>query len=140
MTDNEIIKALECCCEQRYMCPRECPLYNVCDCGEMVLEKKAIDLINRQKAEIERLKEKVNKQGLVAQVIIDDEKMEEIKNDILEQIEYNIKEIKSEAYKEFAERLKKKIHKRVTEAGQQVLSIEPKGIDNLVKEMTEGAE
>ena len=52
------------------------------------------------------MKEKVNKQGLVAQVIIDDEKMEEIKNDILEQVEYNIKEIKSEATKEFAEKLK----------------------------------
>ena len=53
MTDNEIIKALECCAVM-YDCP-DCPFE--CDCGNMGnLSTAAIDLINRQKAEIERLK------------------------------------------------------------------------------------
>lgn len=58
MTDNEIIKALECCDGSFDRC-EECPLDNVSQdklrCWE--LEKSALDLINRQKAENERLKE-----------------------------------------------------------------------------------
>lgn len=54
MTDNEIIKALE-CCAVAYDCP-VCP-FN-CECGNMGnLSSAAIDLINRQKAELEELKE-----------------------------------------------------------------------------------
>ena len=58
MNDNDIIKALECCKIKTppYKC-EECPLLrgmsNSCiyECKEL-----AYDLINRQKAEIERLK------------------------------------------------------------------------------------
>ena len=54
MTDNEIIKALE-CCAVAYDCP-VCPFE--CDCGNMGnLSSAAIDLINRQRAELEELKE-----------------------------------------------------------------------------------
>ncbi|MGN0114846.1 MAG: hypothetical protein ACI396_05925 [Acutalibacteraceae bacterium] len=54
MTDNEIIKALECCVLG------DCDLCN-CKCGSTgdcrdALNKKTLDLINRQQAEIERLK------------------------------------------------------------------------------------
>lgn len=53
MTDIEIIKALECCacsdgCEN-------CPYSKQCDGVEQITN--ALDLINRQKAEIEKLKE-----------------------------------------------------------------------------------
>lgn len=56
MTDNEIIKALECCSndDDDSGC-RNCPLgdkYPYCD---DVLDGRTIDLINRQKAEIEAL-------------------------------------------------------------------------------------
>ena len=53
MTDNEIIKALERCGQHR-----ECCYCNsVEECGnKRVLAASTIDLINRQKAEIERLK------------------------------------------------------------------------------------
>ena len=37
--------------------------------------------------------------------------------------------------KEFAERLKEKMQSSVTMAGENVLSVHPKGIDNLLKEM-----
>ena len=57
MTDNDIIKALECCVIDN-SCSK-CPHYNngkqTRECLEMSI-KFAIDLINRQKAEIEDLK------------------------------------------------------------------------------------
>ena len=56
MTDNDIIKALECCegvggisyCNN-------CPMYDVDNCVH-ILSRESLDLINRQKAEIERYK------------------------------------------------------------------------------------
>lgn len=50
MTDNEIIKALEVCASPQYSC--ECCLY-LGKCRS--LEKDALNLIKRQRAEIERL-------------------------------------------------------------------------------------
>ena len=63
MTDNEIIKALECCGFDEDMC-LDCPVQ--CDCEKdteaMIDRAKAIlDLINRQKAENEQWKEEANK-------------------------------------------------------------------------------
>ena len=54
MTDNEIIKALECCCGTAHDSCRDCP-YDDIGCEDK-LEKDALDLINRQKAENEELK------------------------------------------------------------------------------------
>ena len=55
MTDNEIIKALECCILSKHICPKNCPLAN--DRGCMVkVKENALDLINRQKAELDDLK------------------------------------------------------------------------------------
>lgn len=54
MTDNEIIKVFECCSKPVSENCKECPLYSV-DCLEIDIEKFALDLINRQQAEIERL-------------------------------------------------------------------------------------
>ena len=56
MTDTEIIKALE-CCPQHIMCGH-CPFRNVENCMS-ALYVDALDLIKRQKAEIERLNEKL---------------------------------------------------------------------------------
>ncbi|MBE6767366.1 MAG: hypothetical protein E7549_00470 [Ruminococcaceae bacterium] len=56
MTDNEIVKALECCANNPNdsVCyESKCPLFGQ-KCID-VLSKNALDLINRQKAEIERL-------------------------------------------------------------------------------------
>lgn len=57
MTDNEIIKALECCIKDNCDCG-ECPAIPVCqhdaDCPKTI----ALALINRQKAEIESLNKK----------------------------------------------------------------------------------
>ena len=75
MTDTEIIKALECCSEPAGKCCCEvCPLHHREDSCTTALIKKAVELVNRQKAEIERL-----------------QKMQQL--------------IKSEAIKEFAEKI-----------------------------------
>ena len=75
-----------------------------------------LDIINRHKAEIEELKEKLT---------LDFEKMES---------EYDGK-IKAEAYKEFAEKLKEKSFKTIRNYGLTKDVVEVCDIDNLLKEM-----
>lgn len=95
LTDAEIIKALKChfneeLDEEPFRCV-DCPLYDDTSpsCTE-ILKFYALDLINRQKAEIERLK---------GSVII---------NNIMESQRIK-REAKTKAYKEFAERIKEEI-------------------------------
>lgn len=63
LSDNEIIKALECCCKDdvylhdNTIC-NGCPLYGDDDCTAF-LRECARDLINHQKEEIERLRRRV---------------------------------------------------------------------------------
>lgn len=90
MTDNDIIKALECCGCDNYQCDN-CPYaYKTC-----TVYKDSLDLINRQKAEIERLTA-----------------MLEAAEDYLYPLPFKnafddeLAKAKSEAIKEFAERLK----------------------------------
>ena len=110
MTDNDIIKALECCSKGSYVCGENCPRF---DNGKLTIPAcrfellgEALDLINRQKAEIEELRK-----GFTADM------------DYFAS-EYDSK-IKSEAIKEFAERFKEKSY----------LNDGVVYIDNLVKEM-----
>ena len=115
MTDNEIIKALECCSKPRKC--GECPYLQECSNGKTFgLETDALDLINRQKAENERLTEENKKVsayigsgwGYVSF-------LEFVKNQ------------RAEAIKKFAERLHNLIHSDWDKIHKQ--------IDNLVKEM-----
>ena len=134
MTDNEIIKALECCCEAELNedCKKlKCPFFdyeidNCTNVGDMdAMYRFALDLINRQKAEIERLKAELKEDSRVmkqALVLVDEIKKE---------IAVDIETAKVEAVKEFAERLKEK--ERPTFPLAMVVDISE--IDNLVKEM-----
>ena len=99
LTDNEIIKALECC-----------PLDDIGGCRKI----DALDLINRQKSEIERLTRE---------------------NQSFADIGKLYSEIKFETIKEFAERLKEM--PSVTNCEYEWFHLD---IDNLVKEMTEREE
>jgi hypothetical protein len=58
MTDSEIEKALE-CCNDNYSCPTDCPLYEDSRDCLLVLNKPILNLINRYKAEVERLREDI---------------------------------------------------------------------------------
>ena len=62
MSDNEIIKALECCSIDDHIgvCT-DCPFTDICDEDTQALQKYALDLIKRQQAEIERLNKEVDR-------------------------------------------------------------------------------
>ena len=94
MTDEQIIKGLECCADDSVIRCEECPYgVNIFACNQMQMRKDALDLINRQQAEIEKLdKESTN----IVKML--DEKCDEC-------IEFNNRRAKAEAIKEFAERL-----------------------------------
>jgi len=123
MTDNEIIKALKCCeytDELCYMCPE----IKDSECIQR-LHTMALDLISRQRAEIEYLKSIKFPCGIQVEVST------KIEN-----------EIKSEAIKEFAERLKEgEVYMRIefpnTKNGTEDYIVLSDDIDDLVKEMTE---
>ena len=134
MTDEEIIKALECCSKKEC---NKCPNYSEdIECGEALLIL-ALDLINRLKAEIGGLKKFIEKdQGLI------------LKLTNVPKNEYDNK-IKSETIKEFAERfeyfvlhedpeineLKCKDYESYMGGINQLRLQIVKGINNLVKEM-----
>ena len=117
MTDEQIIKALECS-----------PLIDIGGCRKI----DALSLINRQKAEIERLKELND--------VLETDNINANMN--LEHIQYEVDLLKqeksaviAEAIKEFAEKLKEKSRMPLgTLYGKLVYLTD---IDNLVKEMTE---
>ena len=124
MTDAEIIKALE-CCKGRLCAGKECPLFNEGGCLVM-LSSNALALINRQKAEIERL----NKEISISHHLLSDA----WRNIEIQDKFY--KTARAEAIKEFAERLKEHKH----ECGcnyrkKPVYAVTEEKIDNLVKEM-----
>lgn len=128
LADNEILKALECCqweiaCVDRH----ECPLRGKNDCFTH-LAINALDLIKRQKAEIERLKHHCF--GV-------QNELEAYKDTFNTAID----EAKTEAINEFAERLTNKIFScdvigdrdNIWYMASDVHNI----IGDLVKEMTE---
>lgn len=89
MTDKEIIKALECCSNAE---PCEnCPYQKQCD--ETDLAEIALDLINRQQAEIKELN------TIRSRLIYDSGTLTKISDELYQKI-------KAEAVKEFAEKLK----------------------------------
>lgn len=125
MKDNELIKALECCsgttCEG---CPFQERFGKDAPCSN--LKKYALDLINRQKTEIDILIRK--KETLKDELAEKQAEIERLKdfgkegfiNFLGNCLVYskNLKDyndmrngLKSEAYKEFAERVKEKLHK-----------------------------
>ncbi|MBQ3045162.1 MAG: hypothetical protein IJD49_04345 [Clostridia bacterium] len=132
-TDNKIIKVLE-CCTNSLDCPAVCPLYEYAGDCFLALHKPTLDLINRQKAEIERFKKietTINAFWCELQKLsIAKEKETPTLEELLEYIE----QAKAEAIKEFAKRLKGEYKNRCMS-----LSFE-RCIDNLVKEMAGDAE
>lgn len=106
--------------------------------------EEALKTVERLKTEIKILREKANKNGLVCQVTISEEKLEDIKNSCLDQIEYNIKEIQNEAIKEVlltleaeAESSDKYIREYDDSEVQRAYNKALWKAYNLVKEMTE---
>lgn len=138
MTDNEIIKALECHSKNHPKTCEGCPYANTYhdingECID-VMATDTLDLINRQKAEIEELKEKTEKQRLIIEAIDDNMFPLPFETDY----DKAIKNAKAEAIKEFAKRLvaiyeNDKTYDRPN-AHTLVMTLF-RNIDNLVKEM-----
>ena len=142
MTDNEIIKALECCKEAKLnqdCLDLKCPFATEygCNIDKEDLRNEALDLINRQKAEIERYLHSIK---------LLEKDVEELKKGFTAAADYFASEydnqIKAEAIKEFAERLKKVGTKVEGHKGFEGVFVMANNIqiDNLVKEMTERKE
>lgn len=129
-TDEEIISSLELigttgnCNECKI---RNCK-WGTCNCAQ-ITANAALDLIKRQKSEIERLKsandEKFRQWDMLA------EKTKQHYADLYEEAKDILK---SRAYKEFAEKLKEKSDSRF-DYSELVFEISEDDIDNLVKEM-----
>ena len=142
MTDNDIIKALECCanCESCDYETTDCPLGKEMECRSLLAEF-ALVLINRQKAEIERLKQDrylVKENGDIellprtefkARIQVED--MVVCASSLGEWLEF-CDTLKAEAIKEFANRLSSSFS---LSAGIFTLGTVHYKIDNLVKEM-----
>ena len=131
VTDNEIIKALECCqfaFEMDKTCDFHCPMCGVNFCQTRLLIS-ALSLINRQKAEIERLNSWV--------VSLED--LCETKSTLLTDANWSLLTAKAEAIKEFAERLKINITMNNTNDGYLDYAVDYncliEDVDDLVKEM-----
>ena len=164
MTDNELIKALECCSDTANKSCKEkkCPAIKECMTDVDILEKSALYLINRQKAEIERL-QKLQKPTKTSGFKIElgkvvfythilngyrheyanlDEVVKELnlmlqqhysKDVIVAHYKSKLQTAKSEAYKDFAEKLKADFVSWENYGGKYVKFL----IDKLVKELTE---
>ena len=123
MTDAEIIKALKCCNGWDGRC-LNCPLNREgTNCKEK-LTSNALDLINCQKAQIEKLKQE---NEFCHKTITDNAQR------ALEVTVEEIETAKSEAIKEFAEILKENYC--FTDSWGKIIPIST--VDDIVKEMTE---
>lgn len=149
MTDNETIKALKCCIESNTVLACEgCPLCNTRQCignpktyvSNFIVEQ-GIDLINRQKAELEKkdveidilIRKKETLKDEVSELRAEVERLQKA-NESFSCLGMLYSEIKSEARKEFAERLKLMAEK-ISIAGIEYQVITTESLDNLLAEM-----
>lgn len=127
MKDEEIIKALELCSDTTIEdghC-KICPLKDACygEEGLHALEKAALDLIQRQQKEIERLSN-----------FVTEERCREIAKEYFKPI---VKQLMAVIIKEFAEAVKLEFYKEFEEI---IPSVMAERIDRLVKEMVGGSD
>lgn len=150
MIEKETIKGLECCTDEWYENCNECPYsIDTVSCERMKLLEDSLNLINHkqelleaviagqetlQKALAEKDKEiKRLKNNVFCSVVIDEGKMRNIVNEKVAEFELDIESIKSEAIKEFAERLK--AEQSFYDGQETRIYLTEKDLDNLVKEM-----
>ena len=134
LPDAEIIKALECCIDVNGANCHKCPYDKCCSYPESVMLKDTLDLINRQEAEIERLKKDSKDIDEFARNICKERLLQGKAIADFESLRRYIEMQKAEAYKEFAEKVKAEFCHGYTylEIGEKAFI---KDIDNLLKEM-----
>ena len=147
ISDDEIISSLEVIATTRNC--SECKIRNCnwgdCNCSQ-ITANAALDLINRQKAEIERLRKEANLVSIQFQDA--QERYEEVQTEIEQWKEEankyqklwciavdDIEKAKSEAYKEFAEHLKERWSNNYYDSPDVDFD---EFVDNLLKENEKG--
>lgn len=125
MTDNEIIKALE-CCAIKHNCA-DCPQLGNKKCIDTAM-KGVLELTALQKAEIERLENDIEAKEIEYGDMVDQCKS----------VEKHLEKAKAEAVKEFAESLKEKAYTPKPYGMAKV--VDGYEIDILVKEMVGDAD
>lgn len=133
-TDEEVIKALECCIDtgNPNSC-QDCCFYNKSINCVYWLEYNVRALINRQKAEIAALTKHSISEKYPHCVLCSNGA---ILTKSLDEYDKLIADISAEAIKEFAERLKEKAYIPKPYGAAKV--VDEYAVDDLVKEMTEG--
>ena len=123
MTDNEIIKALECHAH------RKDSNFNCCDCDYIQFQdcsqrmsQDTLDLINRQQETIKTLRNCVEQHHI-------------IRKDGKSPLSLLTAEIKAEAYKEFADKLKLHAYHECDITGYRYLVVQIEKLDNLLNEL-----
>lgn len=128
MTDNEIIKVLE-CCSKNILCG-QCPLKEKNNCINK-LSVYALKFINRQQTEIERLN---------AENILTMSERNAFRTSFYE-VSKQLKHVKSGAIKKFAEKLKELYtDDSITNDYHCAVGAIKQNIDDIVKEMVGDAE
>lgn len=119
MTDNEIVKALECCMNGH--CDDDCPFRKTREhC--LNLDSLILNLINRQKAEIERLNSR--KEVVVPSMrCVDGNPLNGFNLESHRFVARTVEDVKAEAYKEFAEKSEKEIFIKQDNERKQMLEI-----------------
>lgn len=129
MTDEQIVKGLECCVSHKGCDACEFYMHDTCF---VVRHKEIFALIKRQQAEIERLqKESADKERAYTDEFCCRKEWQRKCRDLLEEKT----EVKCKAVREFAEKYKTEVTNRYEDIAYKDLFFGV--IDNLVKEMTE---
>lgn len=125
-TDDDVIKALELCSKLDFSFKEcdKCPYKGECGTKDGNMPADALALINRQKAEIERLNKEVDR---LSQCVL-------YHDGIVSDLEKDLFNAKADAIKEFAEAVKIEFYREFDEVIPSVMADK---IDGLVKEMTE---
>lgn len=131
-TDEEILKALECCLCDNSEC-LQCDNKELCKIERDELAVKTLDLINSKVEEIDRLKaeiERIQKARLKQAQFLAEQKMQKY------ELMSKLSQAKVKAYKEFAEKLKKKCYEDFEEIDEMLAPyVTEDNIDEVLKEI-----
>lgn len=131
-TDEEILKALECCLCDNLEC-LQCDNKELCKIERDELAVKTLGLINRKMEEIDRLKaeiERIQKARLKQAQFLAEQKAQKY------ELMKKLSQAKAEACKEFAEKLKKKCYEDFEETDEMLAPyVTEDNIDEVLKEM-----
>lgn len=128
MTDNDIIKALECCAKGSYPACRECPYHDLYVKRDCITKRNTdiLDLINRLTSDNKRLLEEIETFNNELYIIYSSR---------AEDIADEITKAQVEAIKDFAERLKKHLCSYDLPGYHSFKAVDEETIDEVLTEM-----